>query len=202
MKLIVTIIFVVILIILIYVIFIRKEKFDASRYLVQNKADSGEAVNLLAKLYNNIKLTIYYAEEKMTISRNKVNKSQEDIELLKFEPYLKTILNRIDYVYIRESVPNSKYTSYSVNKGEELILCIRSKDTGKLHDINDLMYVALHEIAHIGCPELDHTELFYKINRFLLRMAQKINVYYYKDYRSTPLVYCGLTLTSNVLDNN
>ena len=201
MKLLI-IIFFIILILLCYMIFFKKEKFDASRYLVQNKADSKEAVNLLAQLYNNIKLTIYYAEEKMAISRNKVIKSKEDIELLKYEPYLKTILNRIDYVYIRESVPNSKYTSYSVNKGEELILCIRTKDTGRLHDINDLMYVALHEIAHIGCPELDHTELFYSINRFLLRMAEEINVYRYTDYRKNPLVYCGLTLTSNVLDNS
>lgn len=201
MKLIVSILFGIIFIIFIYYVFIKREKFNASRYLVQNKNDSQEAVNLLAKLYNNIKLTIYYGEEKMAISRNKVIKSKEDIELLEFEPYLKTILNRIDYVYIRESVPNSKYTSYSVNKGEELVLCIRSKDTGKLHDINDLMYVALHEIAHIGCPELDHTELFYKINRFLLNLAREINVYRYMDYKRNNLVYCGLTLTSNVLDS-
>jgi hypothetical protein len=201
MKLLISILIGIIFIIVIYYLFMNKEKFDASRYLVQNKEDSQEAVNLLAKLYNNIKLTIYYADEKMAISRNKVMKNQKDIELLEYEPYLKTILDRIDYVYIRESVPNSKYTSYSVNKGEELVLCIRSKDTGRLHNINDLMYVALHEIAHIGCPELDHTALFYKINKFLLKMAQEINVYQYEDYRRNNLVYCGLKLTSNVLDS-
>jgi hypothetical protein len=191
----------IIILLTIYLIYFKKEKFDASRYLVQNRNDNQEAVDLLATIYNNIKYTIYYAEKKIALSKNKVNKSQDDIELIKFEPYLKTILNKIDFVVIRESIPNSKYTSYSVNKGEELVLCIRSKETNKLHNINDLMYVALHEIAHIGCPELDHTELFYKINRFLLKMANEINLYKYYDYNKYPLKYCGLKLSSNVLDN-
>jgi hypothetical protein len=184
---------------LFYIIFVKQERFDATRYLVQNQPDNEEAVDLLAKLYNNIKLTIYYAEEKMNISKSKVIKSQEDIDLLKFEQYLKTILGKINYVTIRESIPKSKYTSYSVNKGEEIVFCIRSKETNQLHNINDLMYVALHEIAHIGCPELDHTPLFYEINKFLLRMAMEINVYRYHNYSSQPLSYCGLMLTSNVL---
>jgi uncharacterized protein YxeA len=202
LKKIILLLIIIIGIILSYIVFIKKEKFNDGKYLVQISEDNNTAVDLLATLYNNIRLTVYYANEKINKIKNKGNLTDTDKDILKFEPYLKTILDKIDYVTIRESVPKSKYTSYSVNKGEELVFCIRSKETNRLHDINDLMYVALHEFAHIGCPELDHTPLFYKINRFLLEMATEINVYKYTNYGSTPLNYCGLMLTSNVLDIN
>ena len=64
---------------------------------------------------------------------------------------------------IYETSLTSNYTSYSINKGEELSFCLRSKSTGKLHDINLLMYVAVHELAHTACPETGHTPLFNKI---------------------------------------
>lgn len=185
-----------------YILFFTKEKFNNGKYLVQISNDNNDAVDLLAILYNNIRLTVYYGDEKIKKIKNKDILTDKEKEILSFEPYLKTILDKMDYVTIRESVPKSKYTSYSVNKGDELVFCIRSKDTNRLHDINDLMYVALHEFAHIGCPELDHTLLFYKINKFLLQMAIEINVYKYSNYGSMPLNYCGLMLTSNVLDMN
>jgi hypothetical protein len=201
-KILLILVILAIFIILIYTI-LKKEKFDASRYLVQISDDNEKAVDLLATLYNNIKLTIIYGNEKINKIKEIPNENitENEKELLTYEPYLKTILNRIDYVTIRESVPKSKYTSYSVNKGEELVFCIRSKETNELHDINDLMYVAIHEIAHIGCPELDHTPLFYKINKKLLELASEINVYTYTNYNSKSLNYCGLLLTTNVMDN-
>ena len=55
-------------------------------------------------------------------------------------------------------------TSKKINKGEEIVFCLRSIPDNKLHNINELMYVAIHEIAHVGCPEIGHTSLFKKIN--------------------------------------
>jgi len=62
------------------------------------------------------------------------------------------------------------------------------------------MYVAVHEIAHIGCPEIGHTTLFKKINKFLLERAAQINLYKFENYKSTQKEYCGITLTSNILE--
>ena len=50
------------------------------------------------------------------------------------------------------------------------------------------MYVAIYEIAYVGCPEVGHTPLFKNINIELLR-HRKFNVYYYKDYNINPEEY-------------
>lgn len=100
---------------------------------------------------------------------------------------------------IRESSAYSRYTSYSINKGEELVFCLRSKTNNKLHDINELMYVGIHEIAHIGCPEIGHTKLFFDINRYLLKKAVEYNMYSIKNYKELNTEYCGLILTNNIL---
>ena len=101
---------------------------------------------------------------------------------------------------IYETSLTSNHTSYSINKGEELSFCLRSKSTGKLHDINLLMYVAVHELAHTACPETGHTPLFNQIFKFLLERAIEIKLYYYEDYTSNPVEYCGMNLYTNILN--
>ena len=100
---------------------------------------------------------------------------------------------------IYENPPSSDYTSYSVNKGEELAFCLRSKKNGNHHTLNLLMYVAIHEMAHIGCREIGHTDLFKEIFSFYTKEAIKIGVYKYEDYDSIPVEYCGMILSSSII---
>lgn len=100
---------------------------------------------------------------------------------------------------IYETDPNTNLTSYSVNKGEELSFCLKSKKTGDIHDINLLMYVAIHEMAHIGCLEVGHGTLFKKIFRFYCEEAIKIGIYKQTDYNSNPIEYCGMILSSSII---
>jgi hypothetical protein len=100
---------------------------------------------------------------------------------------------------IYETEPESNLTSYSVNKGQELSVCLKSKKTNQLHDVNLLMYVTIHEMAHMGCPEVGHGDLFKKIFKFFIEEAVKINVYKYQDYSNSPVEYCGMTLSSSII---
>jgi predicted metal-dependent hydrolase len=100
---------------------------------------------------------------------------------------------------IYETDPESNLTSYSVNKGEELSICLRSKKTGKLHDINLLLYVVIHEMAHFACPEIGHGELFKKIFRKFTQEAMKIGVYKKEEFESNPIEYCGMILSSSIV---
>src|SRR5438445_471854 len=78
--------------------------------------------------------------------------------------YIEQLKERMSNVIISESSENNGYTSYSINKGEQIVFCLRSKkDNNHLHDLNLLMYVALHEMAHVACPEIGHTDLFKEI---------------------------------------
>jgi len=166
------------------------ETFDSKSYLVRNLPDKNDAAKMLAEIREKLINFINVLVDKLETS----DKEHE------FYSYIKMIQKRLPYSIIKESSANSEYTSYSVNKGEELVFCLRSKNTNQLHDINDIMYVAIHEIAHIGCPEIGHTPLFKKINLFLLEDAIKYNLYNYENYRKHNKEYCGLILTSNIID--
>jgi predicted metal-dependent hydrolase len=106
--------------------------------------------------------------------------------------------NRRTKIY--ETSLNSNYTSYSINKGEELVFCLRCKKTYMLHDVNLLMYVAVHEMAHTACPETGHTPLFNDIFKFMLNEAIKLKLYYYENYSENPVEYCGMRLYTNILN--
>jgi hypothetical protein len=61
------------------------------------------------------------------------------------------------------------------------------------------MYVALHEMAHIACPEVGHGELFKKIFKFLTLEAINIGIYNKDDYSASPVEYCGMILSSTIV---
>lgn len=65
--------------------------------------------------------------------------------------------------------------SYTINK-EKVFLCLKD-EKGKYYDLNQLVYVFLHEYAHTLCNEIGHTDHFYKIFDELLKKAQKLGKY-------------------------
>jgi len=100
---------------------------------------------------------------------------------------------------IYENDPTSDLTSFSVNKGEEVAFCLKSKRNGNLHDINLLLYVAIHEMGHMACPEIGHGDLFKKIFRFLTLQAIEQGIYVNEDYAANPVEYCGMILSSSIV---
>ena len=101
--------------------------------------------------------------------------------------------------HITENIPGSMYTAYSVNKGEELSLCIREKDTEKFMDDNIIIFVAIHELSHIMTEETGHTERFWDNMSYLLEKGSLINIYSPVDYSVNPRIYCGIEINSTPL---
>lgn len=184
---------VLLLITLIFIKISRKEvkyirsDIDFRKYLVRDLKDNQQAANMLAKIRKNlIDLTNHLVKNK--------DKYKE------FTKYINRIDRKVHNVIISENSENSTYTSYSVNKGEQLVFCLRSKrNRDKLHDINLVMYVALHEIAHIGSPEYGHTDLFKKIFAFLTMTAIEMGMYNKMNFRIDPKEYCGLMITESIM---
>ena len=171
---------------------------DQKSYLVRNLPDKKDAAKMLANIRS--KLISFIDELILEAEKENLEEESEDTELIENYQYIKMIRKRLPNSIIKESSANSEYTSYSINKGEQLVFCLRSKTNNKLHNINDIMYVAVHEIAHIGCPEIGHTQLFKNINKFLLERAVEKGLYKFENYRKTQKEYCGITLTSNILE--
>ena len=61
---------------------------------------------------------------------------------------------------------NSKFNvkaSLSINKGEKIAFCLNTRKGGnKLIDENTLMFVALHELSHVGTVSIGHTQDFWR----------------------------------------
>jgi predicted metal-dependent hydrolase len=189
-------IIIIVLIILVFIIFKLEKhevKYVKSRvnnveYLVRDTSDKQEAADRLGLIEVNIKKFIDYVYS---------NKDNEDY--VKNKEYIEQLHNRIKNVVISESSADSSYTSYSVNKGEQLVFCLRSKYTNSLHDLNLLMYVVLHELSHVGCPEYGHGPLFKKIFAFFAECGIKCDVYKKIEFNKYPKEYCGLMISESII---
>lgn len=71
----------------------------------------------------------------------------------------------------------------NVNKGYEITLCLE----GGLDNIDSVMNVFLHELAHQTVSEYEHSEAFWDNFKKLREIATTLNI-----YRPIPdVVYCG-----------
>lgn len=157
--------------------------YDNNTYLVRQLPDKEDAVLLLSKIRQNfITLTQYleknYPEDKRT----------------------RQILRRFNPDKIVETEKGSSYTSYSVNKGEKMVLCLRSRDgNNNLIDLNTLMFVALHEYTHILTESVGHTDEFWENFRWVLKNAIGLGIYNCVDYQANPQKYCGIEVNNSPL---
>lgn len=106
---------------------------------------------------------------------------------------------------LSEAAIDNRYTTYTVDK-ENIHVCLRTRDNQeKLYDINILMYVMLHELAHMcnydryGNPIEGHGSEFKNIFKFLVIEAVKIGIYQYQDYSKKPVEYCNLMINSTIV---
>ncbi len=157
---------------------------DGNKYLVQSLPDKQAAADLLAQVRKNLDTLVKHLE--------KSNPS---------DPRVEQMLMNFHSDRIVEGPNDTKYTSYSVNKGEKMVLCLRAKkEENTLMDANTMTFVALHELAHIATKSVGHTEEFWDNFRWLLEEAINIGVYVKQDFADKPVPYCGITITSTPLD--
>ena len=168
------------------IIYIKSK--SGNNFLVHKDLNKKDKAELLEKVVEN-----------MFFLKNHLVKNIDSYP--EYKKYIKQLDNNFtkSRTVIYETDPQSNLTSYSVNKGEELSICLKSKKTGKLHDVNLLMYVVIHEMAHFGCPEIGHGDLFKKIFKMFIIEAIKLGVYKKENYNSNPVEYCGMVLSSSIV---
>lgn len=158
---------------------------DNNKYLVRNIEDKQNAADLLGTMCKKIQKLLNYLE---------VHNGGED--------RVKRLIKKFNPNNICESHADNKYTSYSINKGEKIVMCLRTKDgTNRLIDINTLMFVILHEIAHVMTISIGHTPEFWSNFKFILKISVKIDIYNQIDYSKDPQPYCGIKVTDSPLYN-
>jgi hypothetical protein len=158
---------------------------DNRKYSVRSLPDKQAAADLLATINKNFATLLKHLE----------NTAPSDDRVFRMvKNYRPNALS--------EGADDGKYTSYSVNKGEKLVFCLRARDgTNKLEDINTMMFVALHEMAHLASESIGHTKEFWHNFKWILLESINIGLYQDQDYKAKPKDYCGIKITDSPLHN-
>ena len=156
------------------IISIRSE-VDRHIYLVRKLPDAKQAANKLAEINRKVLRLISILDTK-----------KEGVQ---------DLIDNYNPRALSETLPGSKYTSYSVNKGEKISICIRTNDELFIDD-NTILFVVIHELAHVMTEEVGHTPLFWSNMKYLLEEGKKAGIYSPVDYRKNPTDYCGMEINT------
>lgn len=74
------------------------------------------------------------------------------------------------------SIYTSKTKSYAVNK-TDIYLVVYDYQRNNYYDANTVIFVLLHELAHVLCDEVGHTKNYYDIFNGLLNEATQLGIY-------------------------
>lgn len=156
-------------------------EIDGNKYCVRERSKIKQSANLLAKVSNKLQTLVQHLEQKYP--------DRENVKRLK---------NGFNPKAIQETLPTSKYTAYSENKGEKMAFCVTDeKNSDNLIDENTLTFVAIHEVAHIMTKSVGHKDEFWYNFKFLIENAKELNLYQPEDYKKSPRKYCGMMITDN-----
>ena len=119
--------------------------------------------------------------------------------------FIKKLRENYNTYMISEAAIDPRYTTYTVDK-QDMHICLRTRDQYEnVYDIDILMYVVLHELAHLcnfnkfGTPIIGHGSEFKIIFKFLVEESMKLGIYKYTDYKHNPREYCGIQISSSIL---
>jgi hypothetical protein len=157
---------------------------DGKSYKVRDMPDKQQAADLMATI--RIKLSKLCDE----LEKKYPDKKQVKQMVSNF---------RSDPSRFIESTPDEEHTSSTINKGESIHMCLRERDgpDESLVNENVMMFVALHEMAHICTESIGHGPDFWNNFGWLIKEAEALNLYRYTDFSAHPVSYCGVYITDS-----
>ena len=164
---------------------IRMTGPDGHSYDMQNLPNKEDAVRLMSSIRG--KLVKLYEHYKGDIA-------------LSQDPPVTRFLQRFTPDVFVENDMTSKDTSYSENKGQKIVVCLRDKKNPPkypLIDENTIMFVMLHEMAHLMTETIGHTQEFWANFKRILQDAVQVGIYTPVNYAQRPTPYCGMTITDS-----
>lgn len=115
--------------------------------------------------------------------------TQNQTLLKEIENDLKKIAPNVDFILSENKISD---TTFTLDK-RYIFLCLNTKNK------NTLMYVAIHELAHIITKEYGHGNEFITNFQMLLKKAIDFGIYKFVDYSQSPERYCNMTLNTMIL---
>lgn len=159
-----------------------KSKVDGRTYKVRDMADKQEAADLLAKVRIRLGKLCDQLVAKYP-SKPQVQRMQQNF--------------RADPDRFLEATPDAKHTSYNVNKGEQIHLCLRQRNGPDESLVSEevIMFVGIHELGHTITKTVGHEPEFWNNFGWLLREAESLGLYTPQNFKAHPVSYCGVRIT-------
>lgn len=164
--------------------------------VLKDKENFQNAAEILYRIDNSIINLINYITKKYQNSNNTIPNNKYKI--------IKNIIRKTQKNYkshsLIENFPTKagKDVSFNINKGDSISLCLRDfKNPSNFHQFNDIIFVAIHELAHSCTESYQHTDEFWYNFRFLLENAIESKLYTNIDYNKYPVNYCSMQITYN-----
>lgn len=187
---------IVILIILIYIYYANK-----TNSYVTLKDNNDISYHVLAK-YENYKTAhkiLSRINEKVfdwMLQLRKLYLNSENKESREMKCIFAMISNyNPEEIYETDPLNNNNDTSFTIDKGKRMYMCIRQKDNPLTFvDDNTIIFVLLHELSHIANYDgWGHEDDFWNTFKMVLSYVP-YELYQPIDYRKTPVKYCGMII--------
>lgn len=167
-----------------------ESQLNSNKYKVQDRFDKKIAANKMAEINKTIR----------SIQKVLLHSHPNDNRVIRMN-------KRLNNTKLQETISKPDESSYTINKGEIMSFCLRNKDhekreTDEFHNHNVLVFVLIHELAHVMSIKEGHGTEFMDNFRFILRESVKNNIYYPVDYSKMPMNYCGVDVTHNPYYNH
>jgi hypothetical protein len=173
-----------------------KSTIDNRDYIIRNGNKTQkylqESANALAIINQRIEILIKHLSNKYNVQ------NPRNFFILK-------LIQNYDYKLLSEAAYDTRFTTFTIDK-QDMHVCLRTRDNHeKLYDINVLMYVVLHELAHLcnydqnGNPITGHGKEFKYIFKMLVTEAIQIGIYDYVNFSEKPTEYCGIVINSTIV---
>jgi hypothetical protein len=212
-----------------YDVVMVKSNVNGREYLVRNLPDKQEAADLLGKIavklqklvdiiqemgyeaiYNKYMKADVMKETEVKVKEDDLiqgkNGGSSESQLLekdvkkKLKEDIERLVNNYNPEALSESTPDAKWTSYSINKGEKIVFCMRSKgNTETIVKENIMSFVAIHELGHVMNKTVGHDSSFWNTFKLLLKIAIDNGLYKNIDFNNNPQPYCGINITDSPL---
>lgn len=155
---------------------------DGNEYCVRERSRIQEAADLLARVTDKCKRLVDYVHEKFPDKEN-----------------VRRLHSGFNPKKVMETLPTSKFTAYSENKGEKIAFCLNREKTKNegLIDESTLTFVAIHEISHVMTKSIGHKSEFWENFKFMLEQAKEAGIHNPVDYKKEPREYCGMKIHDN-----
>ena len=157
---------------------------NGSEYKVAETPNSDLKANMLYELDSKIKILIKHLYD------NKL--PNEEIS--------NRLSNKMQKIELREIPINETGAGYTINKGH-IYLCLYNKDKNEMNNIDDVMFVLLHEIAHTMSISYGHGKEFKSNFDYIVKLAVKLELWNKKDYSKDNIDICGVNVTNGNCDN-